>query len=164
MQDHVESELVTKLFDSHARALALYARQFCCDPYDAVQEAFLKLAEQRRSPRDPVPWLFRVVRNEALMASRSARRRRGREIIASHLKKNWFQPSSDGPRNAEIGDALAKLPSDQREIVIMHIWGGLSFREIGEVSGASDSSAHRRYQAALRELRGALKRADEEQA
>ena len=51
------------------------ARQWCAEPEDVVQEAFLKLAGQSKEPDDVVAWLYRVVRNGALDAAKLARRR-----------------------------------------------------------------------------------------
>src|SRR5438270_2406943 len=68
-----------QLVDEHAAALELYARQWCAAPEDVVQEAFLKLVAQREMPRQVVPWLFRVVRNEAISVLRSLQRRRKHE-------------------------------------------------------------------------------------
>ena len=125
-----ESNLVGPLFDSHARALVLYARQLCSDPNDVVQQAFLKLSEQRTAPRNPVAWLYRVVRNEALMTSRANQRRRHRETRAAQAMNHWFQPTSAASLDATAAtEALAALPLDQREIVTAHIWGGLSFAD-----------------------------------
>ena len=165
MEEPVGAELVSRLFDSHARALMLYARQLCTDPEDAVQEAFLKLSEQRSAPREPLPWLFRVVRNEALMASRSNRRRTQRESRAAETKEAWFRNSSpESSDQAAVAAAVARLPLDQREIVTAHLWGGLTFREIGDLMGTSDSSAHRGYQQALERLRRELDGSEKEQS
>jgi RNA polymerase sigma-70 factor (ECF subfamily) len=54
--------------------------------------------------------------------------------------------------NAAAG-ALAELPADERQIVVLKIWGGRTFLEIGEILGFSDSTAQRRYAAALENLR-----------
>ena len=40
---------------------------------DSVQEAFVELSRQRTLPRQPVAWLFRVVRNRAISAARLRR-------------------------------------------------------------------------------------------
>ena len=153
----VGPELIGRLFDSHARALVLYARQLCADPTDVVQQAFMKLAEQRQIPRDPLAWLYRVVRNEALMASRATRRRHRRETQAVQNKDNWFYPSdTDSIDGVTVANAVAALPEEQREIVTAHIWGGLSFHEIGNLMEMSRSSTHRCYQQALQNLRERL--------
>jgi RNA polymerase sigma-70 factor (ECF subfamily) len=63
-------------------------------------------------------------------------------------------PSTDTTLDAAtVARALEALPAEQREVIIMHLWGGLSFTDIGEVLDCSASSAHRWYQAALQQLR-----------
>lgn len=163
MKNTAGAELVARLFDSHGRALVLYARQLCDDPQDAVQEAFLKLAEQRTPPRQPIAWLFRVVRNEAFMAARANGRRRNREHEVVQTR-SWFQPSPDDAFDASLTtEALRNLPAEQREIVTAHLWGGLTFKEIGQLIDVSDSAAHRRYQQALDRLRSTLMPPEEEE-
>ena len=66
---------VARLIDTHAATLVLCARQWCAEPEDVVQEAFVKLVRQSRPPVDAVAWLYCVVRNGALDASKMARRR-----------------------------------------------------------------------------------------
>src|SRR4029077_957422 len=86
-------EVLGRLIDEHAAALVLYARQWCAAPEDVVQEAFLKLAAQRRPPQSPVAWLYRVVRNAALSAARRERRRHRHETAVAARAPNWFVPS-----------------------------------------------------------------------
>ena len=71
----VSPETLTRLFNEHGAALVLYARQWCAAPEDVVQEGFLLLARQSVTPENPAGWLYRVVRNGAISASRSAGRR-----------------------------------------------------------------------------------------
>jgi hypothetical protein len=58
-----------RLFDEHAGALVLFARQWCDAPEDVVQDAFVALARQEESPERALAWLFRVVRNGAHAAA-----------------------------------------------------------------------------------------------
>ena len=83
-------ELLGRLLHCHAAALELYARQFCRYPDDVVQQAMLELVRQRTMPGDVVAWLYRVVRNKAISAARSARRRRLGEAEAAERKADWF--------------------------------------------------------------------------
>lgn len=153
----VSAQLIGKLFDEHARALVAYARQLCPDPSDVVQEAFMKLAEERRPPSNPVAWLYGVVRNEALMAVRTARRRRHRESRAVENKDRWFRSSGTEPTDVDsICNAMKSLSESEREIVTAHIWGGLSFRDIAGLLKISSSSAHRVYGEALNKLRNQI--------
>jgi RNA polymerase sigma factor (sigma-70 family) len=153
----VEPELLGQLMDAHAAALQLYARQWCSAPEDVVQEAFIKLMAQTSPPAKLVPWLFRVVRNGAISASRAARRRQHHEHIAAALTPSWFGPTvgmSLDARSATI--ALQALPLEQRETIVAHLWGGLTFEEIAELTGSSSSTTHRWYAAGLSTLRERL--------
>lgn len=153
----MEADDLRQLLDAHAAALILYARQWSTSPEDIVQEAFLKLARQARPPGRVLSWLYRVVRNAAMDAARSARRRRHHEQVAAARTATWFQPADGATLDgATATQALQTLPEDQREIVVAHLWGGLTFEEIAELVGASSSTAHRKYLAALTTLRERL--------
>jgi len=156
----MDPEWITRLLDRRAAALALYARQFCDDAEDVVQEAFLKLSGLERPPDDPASWLFRVARNLAIDAARAAGRRRRHESRAAARAVEWFDPSVGSGGNEidpeEAGRALAELPVEQREVVVAHLWGGLTFEQIAEVSGGSSSTAHRLYARGLETLRQRL--------
>lgn len=150
-------EQLSRLVDDYAAALVLYARQWCAAPEDVVQEAFVKLAAQRFPPENVAGWLYRVVRNGALAAARAERRRRRHESTAGLRTPSWFAPSAEARLDAEIATAaLQTLPIEQRETLIAHLWGGLTFEQIGELAGVSSSTAHRRYLAGLSALRERL--------
>jgi RNA polymerase sigma factor (sigma-70 family) len=154
-------ELLGQLLDRHGAALELYARQWCCTPEDVVQQAFVQLARQRPVPEQLATWLYRVVRNGAISASRSERRRRRHEASAAELTRSWFMPSGCGELESGLDggaatEALAGLAQDEREIIVAHRWGGLTFQEIGTVAGLSASTAHRRYVSGLQSLREKL--------
>jgi RNA polymerase sigma factor (sigma-70 family) len=157
----MDSDWLGRLVDRYAAALELYARQWCHAPEDVVQEAFLKLVAQRPLPDQPAAWLFRVVRNGALNAALAARRRRHHEAEAAGDATIWFQTETDASRpdslDAEAASsALQSLPLEQREAIVAHLWGGLTFEQIGELSGCSASTAHRYYAAGLSAIREQL--------
>jgi RNA polymerase sigma factor (sigma-70 family) len=150
-------ELLGRLVDEHAAALVLYARQWCAAPEDVVQEAFIKLAGQRVPPVEVVPWLYRVVRNAALSNARAARRRNRHEAAAASRTPRWFISSEETGLDAETAAAaLQALPVEQREVIVAHLWGGLTFEQIAAVAGCSSSTAHRRYAAGIDALRERL--------
>src|SRR5580704_8888010 len=96
----MEPEFLARLIDRHAAALVLYARQWCATPEDVVQEAFLKLHRRAKAPDNIVPWLYRVVRNAAVSASRGARRRLRHERLAADQASVWFVPRQDDAMDA----------------------------------------------------------------
>jgi len=69
----------------------------------------------------------------------------------------WFSPPDldyAGERN--LRRALGDLPNDQREVIVLHVWGELTFSEIGELLGVSSNTAASRYRYALAKLRGSM--------
>jgi RNA polymerase sigma-70 factor (ECF subfamily) len=105
-------------------------------------------------PENPAAWLFRAVRYRAINAGRSRRRRQHHEAAAARNRSLVLVAPPDEPLPAEeVAAAIAGLPEDEREVVVARLWGELTFREIGQVTGTSESTAHRRYQEALARLR-----------
>ena len=152
------AQLLSRLFAEHGSALELFARQYCDCPEDVVQHAFLKLANARTAPADAVPYLYRMVRNRAISVARSEARRQSRERRVAAREEPWFEDTHLEDLDARAaGEALRTLPQDQREIIVAHIYGGLTFEEMGRVMGCSSSTAHRHYEDALNSLRERLK-------
>ncbi len=149
---------LARLVDKHAAALTLYARQWCGTPEDVVQTAFLKLVRQRVAPENLVAWLFRVVRNAAIDAGRSARRRQKYEHRAAGNAPLWFVPTEDptGLDARTAAAALQQLPDEIREIMVAHLWGGLTFEQIAGMVGGSASTCYRRFALGLDLLREKL--------
>lgn len=146
---------LAELIDRHAAALALYARQWCAAPEDAVQEAFCRFVVQSPPPGDPAAWLFRVVRNLALDAGKAERRRRHREERVA--KFEWFAEAEVDGLDAESAiAALESLAPENREVIVARLWGGLKFEQIAIASACSVSSAHRRYESGIAALRERL--------
>jgi RNA polymerase sigma-70 factor (ECF subfamily) len=143
---------LTELIESQAVCLQLWVRSRCAAWEDVVQEAFCRLAVQEPPPDKPVSWLYRVCRNLAEKQRLSDHRRRQRE--RTHAKSEVT--SNDGPDSQDVEDILAAvemLSTDRREVLVARIWGQLSLEEIGALCGISASTAFRRYEAALKELR-----------
>lgn len=143
------------LLDRYLPALVLYARQWCRAPEDVVQESFVKLAKQTVPPTHPVAWLYRCVRNRAISQSRSERRRQNHEGKVAARTALWFTPAEDpaGLDAQAATDALQHLPLDQREVIVAHLWGGLTFEQIAQLTGGSAATCWRRYSAGLAALR-----------
>ena len=152
----IASEELGRLYREHAPALRLYVRQWLAGDEDLVQDAFVRLAQQSPAPEQVLPWLYRVVRNGALAASRGGARRRRRQERAS-VSEAWFAAVDDRIDGREATRLLAELPLEQREVVVARIWGGLTFEEVAQLVGCSLPTAHRRFQAGLAALRERLK-------
>jgi RNA polymerase sigma-70 factor (ECF subfamily) len=144
-----------QLYRQHAPALRLYARQWGAGAEDQVQNAFVRLARQEPPPEQVLPWLYRVVRNGALAAQRTAARRRQREQRAA-APEAWFSQAEDRLDADQAARHLAELPLDFREVIVARLWGGLTFEDIAALVGCSLPTAHRRYHTGLAQLRERL--------
>jgi RNA polymerase sigma-70 factor (ECF subfamily) len=151
----IDPTSLARLYRQHAPALRLWARQWGGSAEDLVQNAFVRLAQQTSAPEQVLPWLYRVVRNEALAAYRSASRRRRRERQAS-MPEVWFAATEDRLEVDEATRLLAEMPLELREVIVARLWGGLTFEEIARLVGCSLPTAHRRYHAGLAQLRERL--------
>lgn len=159
----IGAEELANLWRRHAASLTLLCRLRCSSPEDCVQEAFIRLAREVPTPDDPVAWLARVARNEAFSRWRSEQRRRRREQLAAAERPAWFLESrlavDDSPASAaDIQAALEQLDEPTREIVVAHLWSGLTFRQIAEAFELSSSAAHRQYTAGLERLKQLLEK------
>ena len=86
-------------------------------------------------------------------------RRRRRELAVAKSRAEWLDSRPESLLDAEVAEqALRQLSSEYRQVVVLRIWGELSFAEIGEVMQLSVSTVHCRYRAALAELRLALEK------
>ncbi len=153
-------ELAT-LVDAHFASLLLFVRQWePIAPEDVVQDAFLQLLRFSRKngkPAQPHSWLFRVARNEAITRFRKKQRREKHEQQLCRERKEWFESSPDkNLQNEELAEALEKLPLDRREIVVMRIWGELSFDEIAELTETPKTTVFRKYNESLEMLKSIL--------
>jgi RNA polymerase sigma-70 factor (ECF subfamily) len=157
MAGPVDPQRLAWLLEHRAAALEFYAAQFCRCAEDVVQEAVIELAALRERPQDDLAWLYGVVRHKALSAARGEHRRKRREERSAEDRTECFAGLAEQTAEAQlIVTALESLPDAQREIVVAHLWGGLTFEQIGPLLGVSGSTAHRQYQAALATIRKRL--------
>lgn len=142
-----------ELIDQHSPAMMLFARQWCHTPEDATQLAFCKLMKQTIWPNDPAAWLFQVVRTTAIDLGKAERRRKTRENATARPEPWFHQTAIDSVDADDIVVALQALSHDQREVIVLRLWSDLTLEQIAKACSCSVSSAHRRYEAGIAELR-----------
>lgn len=147
-------------FDAYGRKLLLFARQWAwggAEAEDLVQEAFVRFwRSPTRNDADAHVQLFAMVRRAGLDHTRRTARREARERSAAAGAEElaWFTPTAEAAeREAEMRGALEQLPPGQREVVVLKIWGGLTFEEIARTLEISPNTAASRYRYALEALR-----------
>ena len=74
-------------------------------------------------------------------------------VAGSH---NPEQYAAEAEELIRLRQALRKIPYKQRETIILHIKGGMKFREIARLQGISVSTIHGRYRYGLDKLRSLL--------
>jgi len=128
---------------------------------DLLQETFLQVHRVRHTfePGRPVkPWLYAIARNVFLMDRRAAGRRGRHEGLADDELPDVPVPpevESLADRDA-VRRALAQLPPDRREAIVLHHVAGLSFQEVAAVLGVTAGAAKLRAHRGVVELRRLL--------
>jgi RNA polymerase sigma-70 factor, ECF subfamily len=155
-----------RLYDDHAQALFAFLLNFTRDENDTrdvLQEVFVKLARQPDligGARDERAFLIRLAHNAAidLMRRRGARERRHEQAGAE--KTSPFAPSTDPDETAfrqELSIALDELPDEQRAVVHLKLWEGLTFEQIAAALSIPPNTAASRYRYGLDKLRARLR-------
>ena len=141
------------LYERKAAALVLYGRALGLshgEAEDVVQETFLALMRLAEPPQQPEHYCLRSFRNRALNYKRTLWRRLTRELES----QRWFEKSSgEDPAEAAAMAALADLPADQREVIVLKIWNRLTFEEIGGLLEISPNTAAGRYRYGLQKIK-----------
>ena len=142
----------------HAPKLLLFARQSArseADAQDLVQEAVVECWQRTAGRTPPLPLLFATIRRRAIdLARREGRRVNREQAVAVEDTQPWFDTGVEQREFSRmIQAALAALPPEQREVITLKIWGGMTFGEIGQALGIPANTAASRYRYGLSELR-----------
>ena len=161
--------VLERTYDAYARALYRYALAISGTPddaEDAVQEVFAKVARDwKRVSRmeNPKAYLFSSTRNAAYSILRSKRRRE--TLHDSFCTEMMSGPSGDLAEAAHakiVCESLLGLPVDQREVLVLKIFDGMTFKEIAETIGISMGTVTSRYKYGIEKLRKVLEVTDDE--
>jgi RNA polymerase sigma-70 factor (ECF subfamily) len=150
----LSSEDLRRLYERHGPALVVYACSYTKDlarAEDAVHSVFHRLLRSSMAvPENPAGYLYRAVRNAALDARRDSARE-------APFDASCFVHRG-GNREAALAleKALSKLPEEQREVITMRIWGGMTLQEAAAASSVPLHTAASRYRYALAKLRETL--------
>jgi RNA polymerase sigma-70 factor (ECF subfamily) len=146
------------LFERYAAALTrLMARDIRSpeEVKDLVQQTFLQLhrARQDYDSRKPLrPWLNTIALNLKRQFFREQKRQPAHAFDSDALDELAVSSPHDAVQTEacrQLRRALSCLPSEQREVIELHWFDGLSFSEIGSCVGITSNAAkvraHRGY-------------------
>jgi RNA polymerase sigma-70 factor, ECF subfamily len=151
----LQADEVQSLYQQHGPGLLLYAcsllgRKHAAE--DVLQQVFMKLLEQNTIPEEPKPYLFRAVHNVALNSIRNE----SKQVDLADIEP-WFEaPEQDHAARVSLTVEIMLIPQEQRRVLVLHLWGGLSFDEIATMLVISPNTAASRYRYALQKLRAAM--------
>jgi RNA polymerase sigma factor (sigma-70 family) len=119
-----------------------------------------QMPDNRVYLREWAAYLFACVRN-AVLNDNKARER----DVALDEDSVWFiPPNQDYAEELNLRRALGGLPDDQRQVIILHVWGELTFSQIAQLLGISSNTAASRYRYALAKLREAMRAKEDSSA
>lgn len=125
---------------------------------DLVSVTFMKALEKIHTysaKKGPfVAWLYRIARNTLTDHYRKKR-------DAMNIEDVWDLSSDEIVSNDvadrmnfdKIKEALKGLDPLKRDIILMRVWDGLSYREIGEIIGKSEDNCKVIYSRTIKDLR-----------
>ena len=168
-------EAVSQLLERHTRRVRDYVRLLVKDndvADDLTQEVLIKvvkvLDEGRYTDKGRfLPWVLRIAHNRVLDYFRTQKHNKtvsesssGFDVLGS---KNLAEPSIEDriiseQRADEIRALVEELPEEQRQVVKMRYYEGMSFKEIAEHTGVGINTALGRMRYALINMRQMIKK------
>ena len=155
-----------RLYDEHSQALFAFLLNFTrneTDTRDLFQEIFIKLARQPdllKGVREERAFLIRLAHNLAIdLIRRRVTRENNYSQLAAESESifaNGENPDEGEFRKA-LSEALVDLPMEQRAVVHLKLWEGLTFEQIAEALEIPPKTAARRFRYGIDKLRERLR-------
>ena len=127
------------------------------DALDATQDAFISAFKQAKSFRGDAAvgtWLYRI----GINSCKDFARKRKRWIAQDDVDQVAEQSVTERPIDEsvtvrmELQEALARLPDDYRDAVVMHDLGGIPYEEIAVATGTVVGTVKSRISRGRRKL------------
>jgi RNA polymerase sigma-70 factor (ECF subfamily) len=150
-----DSEALAGLYERYYATMVWVAYSVLLDrglAEDAAQQAFATACAKMRSLRQRDrfgPWLTTICRNAAQDMARARRRDAAVQKIAA--TEDTAQPGCDGFDRA-VKEAVDGLPSMYREVVVLHYYSGMSYRQIESVLNVSGDRVKGRLARARKQI------------
>jgi len=164
-----DSEALSRIYRKYGDYLLALAAALLQDvnaAEDVVHDVFCKFIESREKLRlagSLKSFLATCVVNLARDKLRARRSQPGELDEAATTALDTHEPEHDaifGEEARNLNRAMAQLAYEQREVIMLHLRGGMKFREIAGLQAISTNTAKSRYRYGLQKLRTLL--SDEE--
>ena len=153
-----------RIYDAHASGLFHYLVSFTkteADARDLLQELFIRLARGvTMDVQSEKAFLFRLAHNLAIdwLRRRKVRWDSEERLLAEIGAAMQHDANPDAAILARsFADAMRTLPDEQRTILQLKLWDGLTFEEIAEAQGIPLNTAASRFRYGLEKLRALLR-------
>jgi RNA polymerase sigma-70 factor (ECF subfamily) len=159
-----DERAATRLVARHAPALARFVASLGPrdDAEEVVQDTFVRAfgsLDAFRGESSLRTWLFTIARR-LVLDRRRATRRRGETLELDEADARTEFDALDGVVADEtvgrLQGALARLTPTQREVFLLRVNEGLSYKEIADVAGTTEGAARVHYHNAMRAVKELL--------
>ena len=159
LENHIVSvangdrEALSEIYEKFGRmifSIAIGITERIADAEDALQETMIvivKSAENYKLGTNPKAWILTIARHNAMDIVRKRR---------DHLPLDCPEAARiavDDELPSDVLDLLSKLNEEERQLIILRIYGEMSYIEIGKIMNISVFAAQKRYQRVLKKLK-----------
>jgi RNA polymerase sigma-70 factor (ECF subfamily) len=156
-----DERAATALVERHATALARYVGSLGerDGAEEVVQDTFVRAfssLESFRGDSSLRTWLFTIARRLVVDRRRAFRRRRevgSLEDVDAATEYTALDGLIASEAQKKVWGAVGKLSPTQREVFLLRVNEGLSYKEIAEVAGTTEGAARVHYHNALRTVK-----------
>lgn len=161
MSDKRDDDPVAVAFREHRDEVFHYLLRRTGNALEAeelTQQVFADAAAalHHEPPNTVIAWLYTLAERRFIDELRRRRRASSSALDADAIEA--LAPTVEHVQQARqaLVDAVAALPPDQRQVVVMKLFRGYNFSEIGMALGASEAACKMRFSRAVRAIRAAL--------
>lgn len=163
--NHGDREVLRRIYEKYKDGLLTLATALTNDASlaeDVVHEAFANFIAscgRSRLTKSLKGYLATCVANSARDMVSLGQRHRGIGLGEGHVALGPRGPDSCAILSEELhmlNCCLARLPYEQREVISLHLFGGMKFRVIASVQDVSINTVQGRYRYGLKKLRSIL--------
>ena len=158
-----DRQAFAELYEHHKTAIYRYCLRMLSDSNaaeDATQETFMRMfsnIDVLQKTESFLPWLFRIARNEVMMHIRKNRRNGVQSDEEVWDKQTPYDLTVAAETTEIVQRLLQNLKSEYREVLLLREYEQLTYMQIAEITGDTESSVKSRLFKARKALTKKLK-------